>query len=592
DYALSTNMEKVASDKMFFCSWIRRKLPGPLREEVYHLLRMMGPLLLTRILSCLLQFVLTMFCGRLTNEVMAGYGLASATINVTTAATGLGLGLALDTLVAQTFGGKNLLRVGVILQRGVIILLLFCMPCWGLLLNAQSFLLLMGQDPEVTRIAQLYITAYLPAIPAMFLYHLQVSYIQNQSIILPQMYAAALANVANLLTNYIFISVLDFGVYGSAAANALADFYSCAFLFAYIWWKKLYTSTWGGWSLESLQEWGSFMKLAIPSTCMTCFEWWIFEFGGFFAGMFHKDQLAVYHALITVANLNYMVTVGIKMAACARVGNALGAGDTAGALLTSKVAYFLSVTLAVVQGTVLGATKSVIGFLFTSDPKIISLLSPLMTIYCFLQIFDGLVGISSGILMGMGMQKIAAVANFIGYYFLGLSIGVVLMFVAKLAILGFWLGLLICVVLQSLFYIVVIFRLNWKSITEEAVKRAKTKINVPLLNMGDAVLNHSGEQTQLQLNVGQRFIHCTYSSTEGSAKIPLSNMEDARYLSVSQLVLRRGVTMVTAFGLLVVGTCIHFLVPPPGNTPLLLESNLTSVNTTHSPLQTVTMLDW
>ena len=39
-----------------------------------------------------------------------------------------------------------------------------------------------------------------------------------------------------------------------------------------------------GWSAESLQEWASYMKLAIPSTLMTCFEWWVFEFGGFFAG--------------------------------------------------------------------------------------------------------------------------------------------------------------------------------------------------------------------------------------------------------------------------------------------------------------------
>lgn len=39
-----------------------------------------------------------------------------------------------------------------------------------------------------------------------------------------------------------------------------------------------------GWSVEALQEWGSYMKLAIPSTMMTCFEWWIYEFGGFFAG--------------------------------------------------------------------------------------------------------------------------------------------------------------------------------------------------------------------------------------------------------------------------------------------------------------------
>lgn len=53
--------------------------------------------------------------------------------------------------VVQTFGGKNLLRVGVILQRGIIILVLFSLPCWGLLINAEGILLHMGQDPEVVR---------------------------------------------------------------------------------------------------------------------------------------------------------------------------------------------------------------------------------------------------------------------------------------------------------------------------------------------------------------------------------------------------------------------------------------------------------
>lgn len=45
-----------------------------------------------------------------------------------------------------------------------------------------------------------------------------------------------------------------------------------------------------GWSVESLQEWGVYMRLAIPSMFMICFEWWIYEFGGFFAGVFEYEQ--------------------------------------------------------------------------------------------------------------------------------------------------------------------------------------------------------------------------------------------------------------------------------------------------------------
>lgn len=109
---------------------------------------------------------------------------------------------------------------------------------------------------------------------------------------------------------------------GSAAAHSLSQIYNCLFLYAFIRWKKLHVATWGGeatfvsfefffflflqtpsfprhgiswflsppagWSVESLQEWGAYMKLALPSMFMICFEWWVYEFGGFFAGVYTR----------------------------------------------------------------------------------------------------------------------------------------------------------------------------------------------------------------------------------------------------------------------------------------------------------------
>ncbi|XP_041666990.1 solute carrier family 47 member 4 [Cheilinus undulatus] len=579
-----------SSDRLFCCRWVRSRIPLTHREELYHILRMTGPLLLSRILNYLLPFVVTMFCGRLGNDVMAGYGLASATINVTTAATGCGLGLACDTLVAQTFGGKNLLRVGVILQRGVIILLLFCLPCWGLLINAEAILLCMGQESEVARIAQLYMTAFIPAVPAMFLHQLQVSYLQNQGIIMPQMYTAALANIANLVTNYIFLNWLDLGVGGSAAANTLSQVYICTFLFAYIWWKKLHVSTWGGWSAESLQEWGSYMKLAIPSTLMTCFEWWVYEFGGFFAGMLSEDELAAQHAVVMVAFITYMFPLGIQAAACARVGNALGAGDTARALLSTKLSFALAVCFGLIEGLVLGSTKTVIGYMFTSDEKIVGLVSHVMTGYCFLQMFDGLVCISTGIFLGTGKQKIPAVANFIGYYCIGLSLSVTLMFVAQLRVLGFWLGLLICCVVQSTLYITVIFfKLDWKKMTEEAVKRAQKKAPLTLLNspfLPDASANNTADQIASNGNSADGYRSVSTEEHNENMGTEAGQLKGGR-LSRTQLILRRGLTMFAAVGLLVVGVSVHLLVPLPENPPSEGNFTLDWINTTFTPDQMV-----
>uniref|UniRef100_A0A3B4AG20 Uncharacterized protein n=1 Tax=Periophthalmus magnuspinnatus TaxID=409849 RepID=A0A3B4AG20_9GOBI len=363
----------------------------------------------------LLPFVVTMFCGHLGNEVMAGYGLAS-TINVTTAATGFGLAMACDTLVSQTFGGKNLLHVGVILQRGVLILLLFCLPCWALLINAQAILLCLGQDPKVP-------------------------------------------------------------------------------LFTYC-------STWDGWSVESLHEWGSYMKLAIPTTMMKCFEWWVYEIGGFLAGMLSEDELAAQHAVMMVALITYMFPLGVQAAACARVGNALGAGDTSRAILDFR--HFASIAL--IEGVALGSAKNVIGYIFTSDKK---LKTTVLQCVC------------TGIFVGTGKQMIPAVANLIGYYGIGLSLSVTFIFVAKMRIFGFWLGLLICVIVQSTFFIVVIFKLNWKRMTEE----------LPDAHTPDCADRHRA----------------------GSAG----------QLSSSQLIVRRGITVLSAAGLFALGITIHLIVPLP-----------------------------
>ncbi|XP_034053818.1 multidrug and toxin extrusion protein 1-like [Gymnodraco acuticeps] len=418
----------------------------------------------------------------------------------------------------------------------------------------------------------------------MFLQLLQVSYLQNQGIILPQMYAAALANIANLVTNYILIYWLDLGVGGSAAANALSQIYICGFLFAYIRWKKLHVKTWGGWSVESLQHWGSYMKLAVPSTMMKYFEWWLYEFGGFFAGMLGEDQLAAQHAVIMVAFITYMFPLGIQAAACARVGNALGAGDTARALLTSKISFALAASIAVVEGVVLGSTKTVIGYIFTSDEKIIGLVSHLMNAYCFLQFFDGIVSVCTGIFLGTGKQKIPAVSNFLGYYGIALPIGITLTFVAKMGIIGFWLGLLICVVLLSTFYTIVIFKLNWKTITEEAVERAQKNTPMTLLST-DALSDTAGDNTDYQRSVdGYMSVSsgCHDGNTETERGHVVQQLKGGR-LSTTQLILRRGPVMFVAVSLLAVGASVHFLVPLPEM--LHSESNFTLdwTNTTYTP---------
>ena len=52
-----------------------------------------------------------------------------------------------------------------------------------------------------------------------------------------------------------------------------------------------------GWTVECLQEWGMFFKLALFGMLMICVEWWAFEIGVFLTGScFLYCKLHLFHA--------------------------------------------------------------------------------------------------------------------------------------------------------------------------------------------------------------------------------------------------------------------------------------------------------
>nr|XP_014347701.1 PREDICTED: multidrug and toxin extrusion protein 1 [Latimeria chalumnae] len=207
----------------------------------------------------------------------------------------------------MTYGSKNLKHVGMILQRGILILLLFCFPCWALFINTEQLLLAVKQDPEVARLSQTYVNIFIPALPAAFLYQLLSRYLQNQAIVMPLVYTRIAANLLNALLSYIFIWVLHLDVLGSAWANTISQFAQTILLFLYIWWKKLYVETWEGWTGDCLQEWGSFIKLAIPSMFMVCIVWWANVIGIFLAGLISQDELGAQSILCQLFFMQYTV---------------------------------------------------------------------------------------------------------------------------------------------------------------------------------------------------------------------------------------------------------------------------------------------
>lgn len=517
-------------------------VPVGFKTEIIELCKLAGPVIMAQSMSFAVSFVSTVFCGHLGRTQLAGVSLAIAVINVTGISIGAGLASACDTLISQTFGSGNLLRVGVILQRAILILLLACFPCWAILANTELILLAVKQEPEVARLSQVYVNIFMPALPATFMFSLQARYMQNQGIIWPQVITGIVVNLLNALINYIFLYVLKLGVEGSAVANTISQFSMVGILYAYIRWKGLHKATWGGWSKECMQDWGSYIRLAIPSMVMLCVEWWTYEVGGFLAGLISEVELGAQAVVYELANVAYMFPMGFSIAGNVRVGNALGAGNTEDAKLSAKLTMFCSVSVSVCLAILIGSLKDHISYVFTYDEQIRERAADVMALYAPFMLLDATSAASGGIIRGAGKQRIGAVCYILGYYGVGFPLGVSLMFAAKLGIKGLWIGLFTCVALQCTFLIPYLVRMNWKKATIEAQIRAGVR----------------GSSTDTSPQSDDRDQTDIMDLVDTEVETAVRTVEEE--LSYSTLVLRRGLALAGMLFILAAGIIINLLV--------------------------------
>ncbi|XP_061461261.1 nucleoredoxin isoform X2 [Rhineura floridana] len=369
---------------------LRRLLPVGAWREARELVKIGAPVFVAQLLGFLISVVSSIFCGHLGKAELDAVTLAVSVINVIGISVGTGLASVCDTLMSQTYGSKNVKRVGTILQRAILILLLFCFPCWAFFVNTEQILLLCRQDPEVSRLTQVYVMIFIPALPAAFIYQLQIRYLQSQAILLPQVVTGMVANILNVIMNTVFLYSFELGVVGSAWANTLSQNLQAVLLFLYVWWKKMHKETWGGWTRDCLQEWGSFIRLALPSMLMICIEWWTFEIGSFLAGMISVVQLGAQSIIYELATVAYLLPQGISVASSVRVGNALGAGDVEQAKLSCITGLLCTGVFALVFTGLLVAVKDVVAYIFTSDREIAALVAKVMMIFAPFHLLDAI----------------------------------------------------------------------------------------------------------------------------------------------------------------------------------------------------------
>jgi MATE family multidrug resistance protein len=87
--------------------------------------------------------------------------------------------------------------------------------------------------------------------------------------------------------------------------------------------------------------------------------------------------------------------------------------------------------------------------LYTSDPQVRSVGSSLLVLAAVFEIFDGIQAVSTGALRGLGETRTPMLANLVGYWVLGLPLGMFLCFVLHWGIYGVWIGLTLALIVVA-----------------------------------------------------------------------------------------------------------------------------------------------
>lgn len=395
----------------------------------------------------------TLMVGPLGPEAIGAVGIGSAVfMGVVIFAMGMLLGL--DTLVSHAYGAGRLDECHRWLMHGTVLSLLVALPVTLLMFALSSLLGGWGLDPTVLELTRPYMDVVIWSVLPLLFYATFRRYLQGMGVVRPVMIALVMANVTNVIVNWVLIygklGAPAMGVRGAAWATVISRVGMAAYLLGTIVQRErrrrpgLFETP-----LAIELAWmRRLLRLGVPAASQITLEVGVFAASTALAGRLTPIALAAHQIAIHIAALSFMVPLGVSSAGAVRVGHAVGRRDAAGAERAGWTALLLGTGFMASMAAAFVLVPSALMSAFTRDDGVIQLGVSLLAVAAIFQLFDGIQGVATGILRGLGDTRTPMLWNLVGHWFIGLPSGYALCFALGRGVIGLWwglsLGLIIC----------------------------------------------------------------------------------------------------------------------------------------------------
>jgi len=425
-----------------------------IRAEFGPMLKIAIPVVAAELGWMTMGVVDTVMVGPLGPQAISASGVGNA-MHIAFVIFGMATMLGLDTLVSHAYGRKDIRDCHRWFFDGLMLAGVMAVPIMTLLIGVWFLIPVLRFHDAVRPLLESYFGVLMLSTPFLLAYAVCRRYLQAMHSPQPVMFALITANLVNIAGNYTLIhghfGFPALGVAGSAWSTVIARAYMFSAVLFAVWWIDRKRTAEAGiedrhglWHVDrafDLSRIKQLLRLGLPAASQVGLEVGVFALATALSGMLDPISSAAHQIALNMAGVAFMVPLGMGSAGAVRVGHAVGARDRDRAAAAGWTAIIIGTGFVLIAAVLfVSIPRQLIG-LFSKDPSVLSVGTSLLLLAALFQLFDGLQGVITGTLRGLGDTRTAMIVNLVAHWAIGLPTSYLLCFVVGWGVYGLWVGL-------------------------------------------------------------------------------------------------------------------------------------------------------
>jgi MATE family multidrug resistance protein len=426
-------------------------------KEFRYNLKLSFPVMLGMLGHTFVAFADNVMVGQLGTAELAAVSLGNSFVFIAMS-LGIGFSTAITPLVAEADASNNISEGKNAFKHGLLLCTILSVFLFLIILLLRPVMYYMDQPKEVVELAIPYLNFVALSLVPLIIFQALKQFSDGLSNTKYPMYATILANVINIILNYLLIfgtfGFPKLGITGAAIGTLFARIIMVYFLWMIFKNKDKFKPYITGFNFKKIEKkiTNKLFNLGFPSALQMFFEVGIFTAAIWISGVLGKNPQAANQIALNLSSMTFMVGIGLSVAAMVRVGNQKGLSDFVSLRRIAYSILFLTFLIEIVFASFFLIFRDWLPTLYLNENELLNLsdnsevvliASKLLLVAAFFQIFDGLQVVILGALRGLQDVKIPALITFISYWIIGFPISYYLGLYTSFESTGIWIGLFV-----------------------------------------------------------------------------------------------------------------------------------------------------